>query len=227
MLAVSQPAAGTSKRGARSFVSSHFGWPQPLPPGDAPCDSSLHFDRVRLAEVCSYASSSPARKMTTEYFDEAFYPPDDELFLRTPPPTNRSRNSDTSAEADRGVFGADGEIPVDRESVFGEVQDSDADRESDDEDGLYHEEPFGGAEQEFEDGSFGDEEEVVVASDSYSWRIDHSKGEHKLNGKKAWARNVEVGRTEVMCSKGSDREDEFSAFRQRTGNRHAAEIVHH
>jgi hypothetical protein len=33
-----------------------------------------------------------------------------------------------------------------------------------------------------DDGGYGDEEEVDVAADSYTWRIDHSKGDHKLHG---------------------------------------------
>jgi len=37
-------------------------------------------------------------------------------------------------------------------------------------------------EQELEEGGFGDEEEVHVASDSHKWKIDHTKGEHKLAG---------------------------------------------
>ena len=37
-------------------------------------------------------------------------------------------------------------------------------------------------EQDPESGSFGDDEQVDVACESYSWKIDHSKGEHKLKG---------------------------------------------
>jgi hypothetical protein len=33
-----------------------------------------------------------------------------------------------------------------------------------------------------DDGGYGDEEEVDVAADSYTWKIDHSKGDHKLHG---------------------------------------------
>ena len=35
---------------------------------------------------------------------------------------------------------------------------------------------------EVDDGSFGDNEQVNVAADSYTWKIDHSKGHHKLRG---------------------------------------------
>lgn len=37
-------------------------------------------------------------------------------------------------------------------------------------------------EQELEERGFGDEEEVHIASDSHKWKIDHSKGEHRLAG---------------------------------------------
>jgi hypothetical protein len=32
------------------------------------------------------------------------------------------------------------------------------------------------------EGGFGDEEHVLVASDQYSWKIDHAKGDHKFKG---------------------------------------------
>lgn len=35
---------------------------------------------------------------------------------------------------------------------------------------------------ESEDGNFGDDELVEVAADSYTWKVDHSKGDHKLRG---------------------------------------------
>jgi hypothetical protein len=35
---------------------------------------------------------------------------------------------------------------------------------------------------ECSEGSFGDEEQVLVASDQYSWKIDHAKGDHKFKG---------------------------------------------
>jgi hypothetical protein len=37
-------------------------------------------------------------------------------------------------------------------------------------------------EQELEDRGFGNEEQVHIASDSHKWKIDHSKGEHRLAG---------------------------------------------
>jgi hypothetical protein len=33
------------------------------------------------------------------------------------------------------------------------------------------------------EGSFGDDEQVVVASDQYSWKIDHARGDHKFKGR--------------------------------------------
>lgn len=33
-----------------------------------------------------------------------------------------------------------------------------------------------------DEGSFGDVEQVVVAADQYSWKIDHARGDHKMKG---------------------------------------------
>ena len=67
---------------------------------------------------------------------------------------------------------------------FDEIDARDADSESDNEDGedgLFNTEAV--AEPAIDDdGSFGDEERVDIADDSYSWKIDHTKGEHKLRG---------------------------------------------
>lgn len=38
------------------------------------------------------------------------------------------------------------------------------------------------------EGSFGDEEQVIVAADQYSWKIDHSKGDHKFKGALLYSR---------------------------------------
>lgn len=35
---------------------------------------------------------------------------------------------------------------------------------------------------DWDEGSFGDDEQVAVASDLYSWKIDHARGDHKLQG---------------------------------------------
>lgn len=37
-------------------------------------------------------------------------------------------------------------------------------------------------EQELEQRGFGDDEEVHIASESHRWKIDHTKGEHRLAG---------------------------------------------
>jgi len=37
-------------------------------------------------------------------------------------------------------------------------------------------------EQGLEDGGFGDEEQVHIASESRNWKIDHAKGEYRLAG---------------------------------------------
>jgi hypothetical protein len=56
--------------------------------------------------------------------------------------------------------------------------------ESSDDDGVYQ----GDTEvlldnaNEAENGAFGDEEQDIVASDSYRWKIKHSRGDHRLKG---------------------------------------------
>lgn len=37
-------------------------------------------------------------------------------------------------------------------------------------------------EDDSDDGSFGDGEQVAVASDQYSWKINHTRGDHKFKG---------------------------------------------
>ena len=49
-------------------------------------------------------------------------------------------------------------------------------------------------ESEAEYGGFGDEEQVVVASDSYRWKINHSKGDHRLKGQCSYRRRVTVAK---------------------------------
>jgi hypothetical protein len=56
--------------------------------------------------------------------------------------------------------------------------DDDDDENEEDDDGLHAENLL----SPLDDGSFGDEEEVDVAADSYAWKIDHTKGQHKLRG---------------------------------------------
>jgi hypothetical protein len=73
-------------------------------------------------------------------------------------------------------------VSLDRESGINEVSDSDFSRDSDDDDGLYYRRTSIDDERDLENVSFGDDEQVDVASESYSWKIDHSKGEHKLKG---------------------------------------------
>jgi hypothetical protein len=51
---------------------------------------------------------------------------------------------------------------------------------SGDDDGLYDDTSPGGLGDDYSEGSFGDGEQVVVAADQYSWKIDHSKGDHKF-----------------------------------------------
>jgi hypothetical protein len=73
------------------------------------------------------------------------------------------------------------DVSLDRESGINEVSDSDFDRDLDNDDGLHYRRSIDD-ERDLENISFGDDEQVDVASESYSWKIDHSKGEHKLKG---------------------------------------------
>jgi hypothetical protein len=52
------------------------------------------------------------------------------------------------------------------------------DNNDDNDDGLHAEELL----SLLDDGSFGDDEEVDVAADLHTWKINHNKGQHKLRG---------------------------------------------
>jgi hypothetical protein len=70
------------------------------------------------------------------------------------------------------------------DSIHSRTPDFDLLSESDGEDGLFYEkEALSSAHEPVEDdGFYNDDDQVVVASDAYSWKIDHSKGDHKLKG---------------------------------------------
>lgn len=53
---------------------------------------------------------------------------------------------------------------------------------SDDEDGLDDADAVHHLEDDDYQGSFGDSEQVAVASDQYSWKINHARGDHKFKG---------------------------------------------
>lgn len=53
---------------------------------------------------------------------------------------------------------------------------------SEDDDGLCGDASPGEFRDDCSEGSFGDGEQVIVAADQYSWKIDHSKGDHKFRG---------------------------------------------
>jgi hypothetical protein len=57
-------------------------------------------------------------------------------------------------------------------------EDDNEDEINDDDDGLHAENLL----SPLDDGSFGDDEEVDVAANSHAWKIDHTKGQHKLRG---------------------------------------------
>ena len=56
------------------------------------------------------------------------------------------------------------------------------DENSGDDDGLYGDASPGELEDENSESGFGSEEEVVVATEQYSWKINHAAGDHKLKG---------------------------------------------
>jgi hypothetical protein len=68
-----------------------------------------------------------------------------------------------------------------REPLLEQHSDGGTHKTSDDEDGL--DDPVGlqHLEDDCSEGSFSDGEQVVVASDQYSWKIDHASGDHKFN----------------------------------------------
>ncbi|KAH7335097.1 hypothetical protein BKA66DRAFT_577500 [Pyrenochaeta sp. MPI-SDFR-AT-0127] len=72
--------------------------------------------------------------------------------------------------------------PATHEAHAASVQevDSTSDEASGDEDGLNDGAALRHLEDDGSEGGFGDEEQVVVASDQYSWKIDHAKGDHKF-----------------------------------------------
>jgi hypothetical protein len=53
---------------------------------------------------------------------------------------------------------------------------------SDDEDELHADVTLQHLEDDDNEGGFGSDEEVVIASDRYSWKIDHARGDHKFKG---------------------------------------------
>lgn len=61
--------------------------------------------------------------------------------------------------------------------------DASLDEGSGDDDGIYDDASACERRDEDSEGSFGDEEHVLIASDQYSWKIDHAKGDHKLKGR--------------------------------------------
>lgn len=57
------------------------------------------------------------------------------------------------------------------------------DEGSEDDDGFHDDALSGEPRDDCSEGSFGDEDDVIIASDQYSWKIDHAKGDHKLRGR--------------------------------------------
>lgn len=64
------------------------------------------------------------------------------------------------------------------ESEFDEVKEDEEESNSDHEDGLF--DPETEPEDDVDNGSFGDQTSVELGSDAHLWKIDHSRGEHRL-----------------------------------------------
>jgi hypothetical protein len=64
--------------------------------------------------------------------------------------------------------------------------DSSFDEGSADDDGHHDNAFLGELRDDCSEGSFGDGEHVFVASDQFSWKIDHAKGDHKLKGRRIY-----------------------------------------
>lgn len=75
------------------------------------------------------------------------------------------------------------------ESIHSSTPDFGPSSESDGEDGLFCENEALTSDHE-DDGFYNDDDDdqVVIASDAYSWKIDHSKGDHKLKGEYYYVR---------------------------------------
>ncbi|KAF2133086.1 hypothetical protein P153DRAFT_394009 [Dothidotthia symphoricarpi CBS 119687] len=70
-------------------------------------------------------------------------------------------------------------ITLEKQAVPYLEVDGSSDEASEEEDSL-HDDAASRHPEDDCDGSFGDEEQIVVALDQYSWKIDHAKGDHKF-----------------------------------------------
>jgi hypothetical protein len=111
-------------------------------------------------------------KMDTEYFNDAFgaFSPlhGDTSFIGPLP-------------IDEFQIGGTGNNSPEREPTLSLSPDIDSDGASDN-DGLYDGVAAEDHALEQEDGSFGDDEHVVVGSEQHVWKINHAKGDHRLKG---------------------------------------------
>ena len=114
----------------------------------------------------------------------------------SPPPVEDDRGEplETTADSvplaeDVDLHGDDTELPV-RTPTFAHFSSHDEDEfdpdEDEDDDGLIADDSTPFQPGEDDEGSLGDEEEVDVAADAYSWKIDHSNGHHRLRGERLY-----------------------------------------
>ena len=121
----------------------------------------------------SYDPSLFIWKMQANFFEDAF-----DAFSPLPtgsPPAN-------PLLVDEFQFGEAGNGSPERRPTASQNLDIDSDRDFDNEDGLGDGLTPADYLLESEDGSFGDDEQVVAASEQHSWKIDHAKGDHRLKG---------------------------------------------
>ncbi|KAF2174792.1 hypothetical protein K469DRAFT_770346 [Zopfia rhizophila CBS 207.26] len=99
--------------------------------------------------------------------------------LPSSPPTNGFLGSPKPIRAGHDLFGrTDGFL--EREPTLSQSRDGTSDGESEGEGGSYGKGIPVEYAPECEDGSFGEDNQVMVASEQHSWKIDHAKGDHKL-----------------------------------------------
>jgi hypothetical protein len=114
-----------------------------------------------------------SQKMENEFLNNAlltYSPPQDETPLPSSPPQDETPLPSSPP--------TNGSV---RESVLSVICDGDLDGASEDEDGLNVGRALLDFASDYGDDGFSDEQ-VAVASEQYSWKINHAKGDHKLKG---------------------------------------------
>ncbi|PVH90186.1 hypothetical protein DM02DRAFT_683926, partial [Periconia macrospinosa] len=142
--------------------------PSPTADSPQPTDSSPSLPSQAVTGSGHWRQLASAKQSTMDFdaFNEElsnpslFYDIDDynidDLWLRSPPPATATQ-------------------PINEQQSDGSLNDG-----SGDDDELYENTLACEIRDDGSEGTFGDEEHVLVASDQYSWKIDHAKGDHKI-----------------------------------------------